>query len=257
MLSSYLEKISGINSVLRGKPESNTMSGKAMSLISSMAIQYASNYEKSYSSLYKQLGQVTLNVLKHNLTIQKSYEILGEDGRLFKSNLESSHIHENYNVQVELAHPLTRTTQGRLGIAELMIENGYSISPENLLHLLTTGTFKKEVFGKLSEDETIFNENKALISGNENVRALTIDNHPKHIQSHRNILNTNATRTNPEILSRTYEHIKQHLFAWEQLSHKEPSLLKIYNIPPYIAGNVSSFPDENEKNKSPSNPYAL
>ena len=123
MLISYLERISGINEILRGSSgPGKEVSGKALAYVSSLALHYTSNYEKSYANLYKVAAKTMLSLLKSNLKVEKFYGIT-HNNKYQQKRLTASDLEDKYEVTVELVNPLLRTSLGRMVDIDITNQN--------------------------------------------------------------------------------------------------------------------------------------
>ncbi len=210
MLEKSMETISGVNSVARGNPDPNLRSGNALALVQSMTLQFMSGLQQSYVSLIEDLGTGTINILKDYATVPRMAAIVGKTNRTHMKQFTGDDLNSINRVVVEMGNPLSRTTAGRVEMAEQLLQMGLIKSPQQYFSVMNTGNLDVMTEDEQSQLFLVKGENEYLAEGKP-VQALIIDDHDLHIKEHGSVLSDPEMRLNPEVLSATLAHIQQHI----------------------------------------------
>lgn len=207
-----METISGVNSVARGNPEASLKSGAALALVQSMAIQFSMGLQQSYAGLVEDLGTGTINILKAFAAVPRVAAIAGKSNRPLMREFKGSDLEAINRVTVDMGNPLTKTTSGKVNLAEQLMQNNMIENPEQYIQVLTTGRLEPIIEGKQSQLLLIKGENEKLADGISQ-RALITDNHAKHILEHSIVLANPEIRQDPNnpIVFATLDHIAEHM----------------------------------------------
>lgn len=212
-LESVMEVISGVNSVARGQPEESLKSGSALALVQSMAIQFISGLQQSYASLLEDLGTGLINILQKNATTPRLIEIAGKSNKSYMQEFKGSDIDSINRVTVDLGNPLSRTTAGKVNMADNLLNAGMIENPQQYLQVLTTGKLEPLYEGKQAELMLIRAENEELEDGKP-VSAIAVDNHLLHIEEHKTVIASPQARVDGNVINSTMSHIMEHLNLW-------------------------------------------
>lgn len=82
-LEQEMERISGINSVVRGNPEASLKSGTALALVQSTALQFISPLQMSYIRLLEDIGTGLINMLRDFAHIPRVAVIAGKANKAY------------------------------------------------------------------------------------------------------------------------------------------------------------------------------
>lgn len=228
MLEQAQETISGINSVARGNPEASLKSGTALALVQSMALQFISGLQGQYVRLIEDVGTGLINILKDFAAVPRIAAIVGKNNRSYLKEFKGDDLSQINRVIVDVGNPLTRTTAGRVQMAEQMLQMGIISNPQDYFAVINTGSLDVMTENHNSEIYLIKGENEALISG-EDVPVMAIDDHKQHVLEHRSILADPDLRKDPELVSRVLNHIQQHILSLQQT---DPNLLSMLGQQP-------------------------
>jgi hypothetical protein len=115
-------------------------------------------------------------------------------------------------VMVDMGNPLTRTTAGKVNLAEQMMNFNLIENPDQYLQVVTTGRLEPVIEGKQAELLLIKSENEKLAEGVPQ-RALITDQHAQHILEHKTVLASPEAREdgNAPMVQVTLAHIQEHL----------------------------------------------
>lgn len=225
MLEQIAETISGVNSVARGNPEASLKSGAALALVQSMAIQFSMNLQQSYAQLVEDIGTGTIDILKTFAAVPRVAMIAGKSNRPLMKEFKGEDLDAIHRVTVDMGNPLTRTTAGKVNLADSYLEKGMIENPDQYIQVVTTGRLEPVIEGKQAELLLIKSENEKLAEGIQQ-RAIITDQHAQHILEHKTVLASPEVRQDPNspIVAATLAHIQEHITF---LQTADPALLSL------------------------------
>lgn len=232
-----MEVISGVNSVSRGNPESSLKSGSALALVASQAIQFNSNFQQSYNRLLEDVGTGIIEMLARFAKTKRMIAISGKANAGYMTEFSAADLSNISRVQVEMGNPLSRTTAGKLQIAESLLNAQQIKTPQEYIQVLMTGNIDPLVEGDQAQLLLIRAENEALSKG-QTAPALITDAHQLHIREHGVVLASPASRSNPTIVQAALAHIQEHL---NLMRMGDPAVLTINGeqpIPTAVPGMI-------------------
>jgi hypothetical protein len=194
-----------------------------MALVQSMAIQFNSGLQQSYAQLVEDVGTGVIRLLQNFADTERVATISGKSKRSYMRSWTKHDIADVSNVVVDIANPITKTTSGKLHLADQLLAKGMVESPDQYLQVLTTGKLDPVIEGKQAEIMNVRAENESL-SDNDPVVAVATDNHALHITEHKTVLASPEARRDPTIVQATLGHIYQHI---DLLRKTDPGLLAI------------------------------
>lgn len=212
MLEKLMETTSGVNSVARGNPEASLKSGAALALVQSMAIQFSQNLQRAYAQLIEDTGTGTINILKDFAAVPRVAAIAGKANRPLMKQFTGDDLGAINRVTVDMGNAMTRTTAGKVNLAESLMANNLIENADQYIQVVTTGRLEPVIEGKQAQLLLIKGENENL-SENKQVRALITDDHQKHILEHTTVLANPEIRMDPSnpIVAATLAHIQEHM----------------------------------------------
>lgn len=213
------ELLMGLNSVVRGEPQSGEQSGSALVLLQSQALQQASALQASYLRFVEGLGGAVLRLIQKNLSAEKKIAIVGKQSAFLVNDTTytGKSLGRIKKVSVEIGNPLSQTAAGRIELATQLINMGFIKSPEQFQQVLTTGRLEPLTQSLNNELLLIRSENESLAKG-EVVPAIAVDDHRLHAREHRAVLANPQARKNPQAVQAILSHIDEH----EQLLMSSP-----------------------------------
>lgn len=219
-----MEKLSGVNSVVRGDPEHNLKSGAALGRLQAMAIQFSSNFQQSWAELQEDGGTFLLHLLQNFANTKRITALAGKANKGAMKAWTGKDIEMIDRLVCDLGNPMSRTFAGRLEMADKFLDKGLIKDPSQYLQLVKTGNIDPMLEAPLSKLELIRKENEMLMDGMA-VKALVGDSHIQHSQEHRVILDDPMIRTAADagdqlamkIVQNTLAHIAEH----EQLQYTQ------------------------------------
>jgi hypothetical protein len=223
MLEKTAETISGVNSVSRGNPEASLKSGAALALVQSMSLQFLSGLQQSYVELIENVGTALITMLKDFAATPRVAAIVGKNNRTFLKEFQGSDLSSINRVIVNVGNPLSRTTAGRVQMAEQMLQMHLLKTPQEYLQVINTGSLDSVTEDSQHELLLIKGENERLV-GLEEVHAIAIDDHALHIQEHKAVLSDPDLRRDMKLVQSVLAHIQEHI---DLLRNTDPDLLNL------------------------------
>lgn len=249
-LEALMETLAGINSVTRGNPEASLKSGAALALVQSMAIQFNSGLQKAYAEHIQGVGTAVVQILAKFPKTKRIIEIAGKANRTYLKEFEAADLADISRVTVDLGNPLSRTTAGKVQMAEELLKNKLIETGDQYIQVLTTGSLEPLIESKQAELMLIASENEMMAEGKKPTVAVT-DEHVLHIREHRCTLASPEARANPGVVQATTEHLTEHIKMLEQLSVSNPNLLIALGQTPVQAGPPAPPPGPGAPNAAP------
>lgn len=211
-LQEVQQTIAGVDSVTRGDPEASLKSGSALALVAAQSIQFSMGLQQSYAQLVEDLGTGTIQLLQTFASVPRVAEIAGKSNRPLMKEFTGKDLGAIQRVSVDMGNPLTRTTAGKVNLAEAFMNMNMIENPDQYIQVVTTGRLEPVIEGKQANLLCIKGENEKLADG-EQQRALITDNHAKHILEHTTVLANPEIRQDPNnpIVQVTLAHIQEHM----------------------------------------------
>jgi hypothetical protein len=212
ILEKTMETLSGVNSVARGNPEASLKSGAALALVQSMAIQFSQNLQQSYCRLVEDVGTSTIKILQEFAAVPRIAAIVGKSNRPLMKEFKGDDLNLITRVMVDMGNPLTRTTSGKVNLADALAERNMIDNPDQYIQVMTTGRLEPVIESKQSQMLLIKGENEQLAEGVMQP-VLATDNHVQHLLEHAVVMNNPEIRANPDspVVKATLTHIQEHL----------------------------------------------
>jgi hypothetical protein len=208
-----MEMVSGVNSTVRGNPQAGLgkdSSGAAMALVQSQAIEFNSPLQMSYAQLLEDFGTGVIQIIQDYAKTKRIMSIAGKSGRSDVVEFTGTDLANIERVVVETGNPLAKTVEGKMQIAQMLLQAQIIKHPDELLQVIQTGNLDPMIEGKTSELMNIQAENEELSNG-QSVQAILTDEHLLHISEHKSVLADPSARKNPTITKASLDHINQHL----------------------------------------------
>lgn len=244
MLEKTIETISGVSSVTRGAPDPSLRSGTALALVQSMTLQYMSGLQQSYVQLLEDCGTGIIDMLKDFAAEKRVATIVGENNRSLTKEFTGDDLSTVGRIIVDTGNPLAATHAGKMQIADQLLQYQLLEDPRQYMAILQTGNLDILTENYNNDLFLIKGENEALMVG-EQVAAVFSDDHIRHINQHKNVLDDIRLRRDPDLVRRVYEHINEHI---ELLRTVDPQLLTALGQQPIMSpqgGTPDDFKDPN------------
>jgi len=231
ILEQQVETISGINSVTRGNPDPNLRSGNAMALVQSMAIQFMSGLQQSYVAMIEDVGTGIIQMLQDYASVPRVAMIVGRNNKTYMQEFKGDDLSSIRRVIVDIGNPLSRTTAGRVEMAEQMLQMGVIKTPEQYFAVVDNGRLDEMTDDSLSQLYLAKQENEKMID-NGDVIAIMTDQHDLHIKEHSAVLADPDLRFNPQLVQKILGHVQEHV---NLLKSSDPNLLMMLKQQPIQA----------------------
>jgi hypothetical protein len=223
-----METLSGINSVTRGQPEASLQSGAALALIQAQAVQFASGLQASYVRLIEDVCTATVKILQDYASAPRVAAIAGKANRTFMKEFTGADLATINRVIVEITNPVSRTTAGRLEMANQLLQMSVIKNTEQYFTVLNTGRLDAMIEGEQAELLLIRAENEKMMEG-KSVKGLALDSHTIHITEHKALLADPDFRDNEELSNLVLGHIMEHI---NLLKNTDPNVLMMIGQQP-------------------------
>lgn len=236
MLERTMETISGVNSVARGNPESSLKTGAALALVQSQALQFISGLQQQYIQLLEDVGTGLIVMLRDFAAVPRIAMIVGKTNSAFiEKEFTGDDLSEVNRVIVDVGNPLSKTTAGKLELAQQMMQYGIVKNTEDFFSVMNTGRIDPITDESYRELLLIRQENEHLTEGKP-IRTLAIDKHLQHINHHKTILADPKLRMDEVLSKAVLDHIQEHI---NLLRETDPALLQLIGEQPLgpIAGS--------------------
>lgn len=218
-----METISGVNSVVRGNPEASLKSGSALALVQAQAIQFMSGLQHQYVRMVEDTATGLMKILQDFAQTKRIAAIVGKDGATRLKEFKGDDLDSINRVVCTVGNPLAKTTGGKLGIADQLLQYGLLEDPKQYLTLIETGSLDNMIDNTVNDDMNIRHENEMLMDAEKPIAVYT-DKHSRHIVHHKSVLDNPEIRKNPDVVRAVLDHIAEHE---ELLRTVSPELLEI------------------------------
>lgn len=184
----------GLNSVVTGDPDHGLKSGTALGKMQAMAIQYASNLQRSWAELQEDVGTFTIELLKDFAKSKRMIALAGLANRGAMAEFSGDDLDLIERVGVNLGNPAFRTNAGIMELAENLFQKG-EITGFEYIKALQTGSLDSILEQKEATPDLVAKENELLRDGKP-VQAAVGDSHLYHMEKHRAIYSDPTLRAN-------------------------------------------------------------
>jgi hypothetical protein len=237
-LVNEMESISGINSVVRGNPEASLKSGAALALVASQAIQFLQLTQQRYVQLLEDSGTAIINMLQSYATVPRVATIVGKMNTPYMKEFSGADLESVNRVIVDMGNPLSKTTAGKIQIADTLLQYGFIKNPDMYFSVLQNGRLDSITDPVQRQLMLIAMENEQMQDGID-PPVLVTDNHPMHIQEHKQLLDSPEARNNPDLVVVVLAHIQNHINQMRTGDADLFAILGMQNLPPKSPENPS------------------
>ncbi len=225
------ETLSGMNAVARGDVD-HDLSGAALALVASQAVQFNNGLQQSYNLLSEDVGTGVIEILQEYATTPRIASIAGKSNRARVKEFKGSDLSGINRVGVEQVNPMSKTAAGRMTMADNLLKQGQIKDPKHYFEVIMTGTLDSLYERDTSQIINIRAENEDLSEGKP-LTAVITDLHKLHIDEHSTVLDSPDVRSNPQLVNATIAHIQQHLDILHSPDPKiQQILVTLGQIPP-------------------------
>lgn len=229
MIKTAMQILAGVPETARGDLNKlGDLSGTAMALLQATALQFNSDLQKSYAKLMEKSGSGIISVYQQNAETERVARIVGKSNQFMISSWNKDKIDRIKRVTVDLGNPLTRTTSGKVAIADQLLAHNMVENPDQYIEVIETGRLDPMIQGKRAELLNMQAENEELAAGRQ-VPVVFTDAHAQHIIEHKAVIAPPTARRNPKVVAVVTAHIQQHL---DMLRSTDPAMLAILGQQP-------------------------
>lgn len=228
-----MEAISGVNSVARGNTQGKDLSGAAMALLQSMAIQFNNGLVRAVNRLIEENGNDILMLTQDFASEPKMGMIIGEMNKYMMQEYSGKDLARIQRVYCRQSNPVQNTTAGKMELLQTYQQiPGFITSPAQITEILETGQLDSSTERERNLKLAIDQENEAIIRG-EVPPVMFTDNPVEHLKGHSILFASPSDRKDPDLITRARSHYDAHLNEWKLLSEQNPALLQAMGFPPY------------------------
>ena len=167
------QTLSGVNAVARGNVDRD-MSGAALALIASQAVQFNGGLQQSYNFLLESFGTGVIEILQEYAQTPRIASIAGKSNRARVKEFKGTDLNGINRVAVEQVNPVSKTAAGRLSMAQDMLKSGLIQTPQHYFEVLTTGNIESLYEHETSQILLIRSENEDISDGKTPIAVLTV-----------------------------------------------------------------------------------
>lgn len=236
-----METISGVNSTTRGNPESSLRSGTSLALVQSLALQFASNLQQQYIKAIENLGTSIIEMLKDFAVTKRTISMIsGISNRSFIQEFSGDDLSNVSRVVVDVGNAISRTTAGKIQLAENMVQYGLIKDPQQYLTVVNTGKLEAATEDTQKQLFLIKAENEMMLNGEKPV-AISVESHLQHIQNHHSILFDPELKKDVNLVTLVLNHIQEHI---DLLRNTDPTLLQALGQQPLPPEGMAPMPGQ-------------
>ena len=237
-LNQAMEYISGINSVVRGEPESSLKSGEALKVMEAKALQFGSQLQGAYYMMQERMGTHIFKTLQRFVPedprmpgAQRQVSLYGDQASSRLPYFDHHGISAIDRIEVEAQSAMAVSTAGRLAIAEMYMGMGWCTTPEEFTTVLTTGRLEPLMKAERNQILKIRRENEKLRRLEPVDFNFALDHHVLHAREHNaELADLDPDRDGP-LIEGFLSHIMQHVGAIQQPDVQLAQLTLGYRVP--------------------------
>lgn len=226
-LDNRMEINFGLNSVARGDVQEE-LSGKAMGLLQSMAIQYASGFQESYAELSEDVATFMLHLIKDFAKTERMISIAGKFNKSEMVKFTGQDISDIDRVVVDLGNPLSKTLLGKVNIADTLLEHKMVTTAQEYLNVVETGNLETLTERDTSKLSLVRSENEGLQEG-QVPQAVIFEPHILHIQEHNALISRPEIKQNSQLVGSVMNHVQDHINKYLSLANN-PQMAQLYSL---------------------------
>jgi hypothetical protein len=165
-------------------------------------------------------------MLKQYATVPRVATIVGKMNTPYMKEFKGDDLENVNRVIVDMGNPLSKTTAGKIQIADTLLQYGFVKNPDMYFSVLQNGRLDSIMDPVQRQLMLIAMENEQMSDG-INPPVLMTDNHAMHIQEHKQLLDSPEARNNSDLVVVVLAHIQEHI---RQLQTGDPNLFQILGI---------------------------
>jgi hypothetical protein len=225
-----MEALSGMNAVARGNLDGKDLSGAAMALLQSMAIQFNNGLMQSVSQLATDDSNDVIQLTQDFAQEERLGMIVGRNNKYMMKRYSSKDLKGIEYVYARERNPLQDTTAGKMQLLETYRSiPGVITDAAQITEIIETGQLDSTTEGPRNLLLAIDEENEAIMDG-QTPPVIFSDMHPEHLKRHARVFASPEARSDPGLVERMRIHCDEHSTVWQQT---DPALLMALGIPPF------------------------
>jgi hypothetical protein len=207
-----METLAGVNSMVRGNPESDITSGQYAALVTVQSVMFNSGLQKGYARLMENVMTGTIQTIKKNMIGKKIARIVGETSEPYLKEFTSQDLQAINSITVQLVNPMLQTPAGKMAMADSLMKSGLIKDPQQYIGVYTDGDLPNLYRRQETQLKLVKQENEAILKGNCPEVVVT-DNHVMHILEHTQVFDNIEARMNPNAphVIAGMAHVQKHL----------------------------------------------
>jgi hypothetical protein len=232
LIERIMETISGGNAAVRGAPDDNLKSGKAIATVIGQTVQFMSGFHQSKTQSGEDGANLLLRMAQRYLSTDKMVQMIGEQKFARFGTLTAEGLRKLARVNAEAVDPTLYTMAGKIQLADKMLETQAIKTPHEYFEVLRTGNLEVMTNANTSMTRGIRDENAALLR-NEEVPVLDTDEDEVHLPEHIALLDGPEARRN--MADGRYNALLKHI-----MDHKQSAASKAAPQQPPPKGKQTS-----------------
>lgn len=251
-INKKMETYVSIPGSMRGQLPNEELSGAAMAMQASVALQFSAGFQKSIIRVLEDLGTGMVQDIKAFASAPRQALIVGKMDQGYLRSYNQGDFDGIDRVVVAAANPLLNTTAGKVNLADQFLHNGLLIGPNSsapereaammsYIQVMNQGKLEPLTQAFQSEYMAIQQDKEDLLAGKMPMIQLT-DNHPLRMQEV-NVLNNNPIiRGNPELGNLVRQYIMAHFQQWLAMPPLLAAAMGIQPPPPQAMPGMPPTP---------------
>lgn len=185
ILNALMERLSGVNAVVRGDPEPSLKSGEALKVIESKAVQFASTFQASYNRLIEDTSTDMIRIIRDFAPAEaRTINIVGKANQNEQRSFMPDELGVVDRVVVDIANPMSKSLSGKLAIVKDLMDMQLIRNKEQYFQILQTGNMDEILESDNAQLKVIRDENEMMARGELPPEPMSIDHIILHIREH-------------------------------------------------------------------------
>jgi hypothetical protein len=219
-----METLSGVSAVSRGQTPENLKSGSALAFVNATSLSFSSGLQNSANGLVEDMGNGLVEFIQRFASTPRIATIAGSANMPLMKSYSSKDLIPIDRVTVEDTAAVSKTTAGKIQIAQDLLQSGLIKTAKEYLTVITTGKLEPLYEGEMAEILLVRSENEFMRDGKAPT-AIRIDEHAFHISEHKSLLSNPSARMNAQLVKTVLDHIAQHEELQQMLQATDPAFL--------------------------------
>ncbi len=233
-----MEKAAGLNEGTSGEVAGSVRANKMQVFLAEQSLRFNSDVEAAFFELFEKVGTKILEILRVFPLRKRTIRIAGTAEADALTSYAADDLYDVVGIMVKPGSRITRTTEGRLEIVNLLSQNGVSLPKEELLSIINGAPIEAITAAAEGQTRAAQAENEALMRG-EPHRVLWPDNHMLHIKKHVQLLSNPTVRARDEIVQSVLNAITEHFLHYNNPKIFEAQVALGYaTVPPSPQGGA-------------------